>query len=65
MTCLDYFYVVTMILFCCGSLWMAYAWPDTRFPFGKIGKWVLKINSAFMLAVCLATLTYDLVKGWF
>jgi hypothetical protein len=44
---------------------MAYAWPDTRFPFGKIGKWVLKINSAFMLAVCLATLTYDLVKGWF
>lgn len=65
MSGIEYFYVVTMVLFCYGCLWTAYNYPVAAFPFGRVGKWILIINSVFMLAVCFATLTYDLVKGWF
>lgn len=63
MTAQEYFCVAMMTLFCQGGLWMSLTYPDDAFPFGRIGKTVLRANSVVLLAICLATLTYGLLKS--
>ena len=63
MTNEEYFCVAIMTLFCQGCLWVSCAYPNEAFPFGRIGRAVLYVNSIVLLTICFATLTYGLLKG--
>ena len=63
MTNEEYFCVATMLLFCHWSLWVALTCPDEAFPFGRLGRIALQVNSTVLIAVCFATLAYTLLKG--
>ena len=62
MTSDQYFCVAIMCLLCHGSLWVALTYPDDAFPFGRIGRILLHVNSVVLIAVCFATLTYGLLN---